>query len=58
MTDATPLMPAGPTPVPTPLASDTSRTGPGMDIPTIISTLLGVVCAGYIAYLGYVMIRK
>jgi hypothetical protein len=57
ITDATPL-PASPTPVPTPLATDVNRTRPGMSFATIFSILTGLVFVGYVAYLGYIMVKK
>ena len=58
ITEATPSPPAGPTPVPTPLATDVSRTRPGTSFATLVSLLVGLVCVGYIACIGFVMIKK
>jgi hypothetical protein len=58
LTAATPSLAAGPTTVPTPLATDANRTRPGMSIEIIVAMLAGLVCIGYITYLGYMMIRR
>jgi outer membrane biosynthesis protein TonB len=47
-----------PTPVPSPLVTDIELTRPGVSPGVIISALMGFACIGYLAYLGYVMIRR
>jgi hypothetical protein len=48
----------GPTILPTPLVSAVEFARPGLNIGTIFAALIGLACAGYIAYLGSVIIRK
>jgi hypothetical protein len=58
ITGATASPSAGPTRTPTPLAADVSRTSPGMSTAALVSVLLGLICAGYVACLGFMLIRK
>jgi hypothetical protein len=58
ITVATPSPLAGPTPVPTPLAPDINRTGHGTSFATLVSLLIGLICVGYIAGIGFMMIKK
>ena len=54
--------PVSPTPIitprPTPLVSDVERPRTGSNPGIMLAVLSGLACAGYIIYLGYVMIRK
>lgn len=47
-----------PAPIPTPLPAGVSRERAGMSAATMASMLLGLACAGFVAYLGYLMIKK
>jgi hypothetical protein len=58
ITAVTPSPPAGLLTVPTPLATDSSRTGPGTSFATLVSLLAGLVCAGYLACIGFLMIKR
>jgi hypothetical protein len=57
VTVATPA-PTGPTPVPTPLARDIGRERTGTSLPSTVAVLLGLVSAGFLAGIGYLLIRK
>lgn len=54
--------PVSPTPIitssPTPLVSDAILSRPGNSTGITLAVLSGLACAGYIIYLGYMMIRK
>jgi hypothetical protein len=58
MTVAPPISSPCPTPVPTPLAAGVNRVHTGTSFATMVSMLMGLVCAGYVACLGYLLIRK
>ena len=40
------------------MMTDFERAQPGLSPGMIISALMGLACIGYIAYLGYMMMRK
>jgi hypothetical protein len=52
------LPPEDPEPTFSPMMTDFERAGPGLSPGMIISALMGLACIGYIAYLGYMMMRR
>jgi hypothetical protein len=52
------LPPEDPEPTFSPMMTDFEREGPGLSPGMIISALMGLACIGYIAYLGFMMMRR